>query len=127
VSISFDLLENGAGNALLADARLSQQQNHLPFAFSRLLPPGKEECDVLFPSNHGRDAASMCLEPALHLPGADHAPDRNGLGKAFQGLRWQSIEIEGAANEPARCRSDQDTVWLDRAAEPTRSRKRTVS
>src|SRR5205085_4897822 len=77
-----DLLGESSSKPRLADARLTRDQHHPPFAGLCLLPAAGKQLDFLVATDERRRPRAQGFEPAQHPALANDPPSRLRLGKA---------------------------------------------
>src|SRR5215831_1658239 len=82
VRLVLDTLRERGGKSRLADARLSGDQHHPPFAGLRLLPAAGKQLDFFVATDERRRPRAQGFEAAQHPALANDPPGRLRLGKA---------------------------------------------
>src|SRR5215831_561783 len=102
MQLVIDTLRERGGKSRLADARLTRDQHHPPFAGLRLLPAAGKQLDFLVTTHERRRPRAQGFKPAQHPALANDPPGRLRLGKAGEYLRAEFDKIEQPADLPAR-------------------------
>ena len=102
VRLVLDTVRESGCESRLADARLTRDQHHPPFAALRLLPAVGKQLDFLVTTDERRRPRAQGFEPAQHPALANDPPGRLRLGKAGQRLRPEIGEVEQPPDLPAR-------------------------
>ena len=110
--LAFGQVVQGRGEARLADAGLTSQDDHAAFASFCLAPSPRQQIDFLSTADQWRRAGPQCLEPAQHAAFADHAPGVLWLGEAGERFRPQIDEVEQVTHLPPGAVGDDDRVGL---------------
>jgi hypothetical protein len=118
-------IEKTACDPRFSDPRLAGQQNHLPFACSRLPPAIDQQGQLLLPADHiGNPAGALRVEAALDKPLATDRICTGGTGDPLQRLLAQVGEFEETAKQaPGRFR-DHQLPRLGKPLQPGREVRR---
>src|SRR5215831_11943893 len=81
VRLVLDTLRERGGESRLADARLTRDQHHPPFAGLRLLPAAGKQFDFFVTTDERRRPRAQCLEAAYLVTLAQHSPGCCGSPK----------------------------------------------
>ncbi len=87
------------GDPALADAGLSAEQHHLPFADTGLLPALLQQGELALAAGHCRESAGdSCFEPTL-APDGDRPVRQDRLLDSFYRLTAKRLELEAALDQ----------------------------
>jgi hypothetical protein len=118
--LGFNVLGKCCCEPRLADAWLSRNQHHSPFARFRLLPAADKQLDFLITTDERRRTRAQCLEPTQNAALANDPPCRLQLGKAGKCSLAEIGQIEQPSDLAARRFIDYQTVRRSECLQPRR-------
>jgi hypothetical protein len=103
------------GDARLAEARLTRNQDDLAVARLGARPPAQQQVNLFVAANQrGQFRSAQCLEPARHGTLTQHQPAAYRLGVGVRVQRAEVAAVEQIADQTPGGRLDRHGVRLRR-------------